>query len=420
MCAGKWLLIWRIAGGMEMESSFEAVRLNEKVYWVGAIDWAVRDFHGYLTSRGTTYNAYLIMAEKITLVDTVKRDFADELLARIASVVEPERIDYIVLNHAELDPSGALPAVIDAGKPEGVYSSPMGKKALAEHFHWDVEVEAVKTGETLSLGDRTLAFTETRMLHWPDSMFSYLVEDRLLFSQDGFGMHLASSERFADQIDDSILEYEGAKYFANILTPYSGLVVKLLEKTRQSGLELAMIAPDHGPIWRRDPGRIVEMYSRYATVTGGKKAVVAYDTMWGSTDVMARAIGDGLAAGGAAVTLMAMGVSHRSDVATHLLDAGALVIGSPTLNNNMFPSIADLLTYLGGLRFPSKVAAAFGSYGWSGEGVKHVSQRLSDMGHEVVGSLRCKYVPDSALLAQCRALGAAVADKLPPDRADES
>jgi len=404
----------------QMNTPFKAVRLNDKVFWVGAIDWAVRDFHGYLTSRGTTYNAYLIMADKITLVDTVKRPFVDELLSRVASVVDPTRIDYVVSNHAELDHSGGLPAVLQAVKPEKVFASAMGKRALADHFHWDVEVEAVKNGETLSLGRRTLAFTETRMLHWPDSMFSYLVEDKVLFSQDGFGMYLASSERFADEIDDSILEHEAAKYFANILTPYSGLVIKLLEKVAESGLEIDVIAPDHGPIWRRNPERIIEMYARYAAGAGGRKAVVAYDTMWGSTDAMARAIGEGLASGGTRAELMSLGSSHRSDVATQLLDAGALIVGSPTLNNNMFPTMADLLSYLGGLRFRPRLAAAFGSHGWSGEGVKHLSAKLADMGHEVVGDVRCRYLPDAQILEQCRALGMLVAQKLAPAGAVET
>jgi flavorubredoxin len=396
-----------------MSGVFKAARVTDHVYWVGAIDWSIRDFHGYLTSRGSTYNAYLILADKITLVDTVKRPFREEMLSRIASVIDPGDITYIISNHSEMDHSGCLPEVIQAVKPEKVFASVMGANALAEHFHLDREIVAVKDGESISLGNMNVSFVETRMLHWPDSMFTYLAEDGVLFSQDAFSMHLASSERFDDEISDDLLDYEAARYFANILLPLSSAVVKLLEKVGGLDITMRIVATDHGPIWRKDVNRIVELYSRWAAQKPTKKAVVAYDTMWQSTAMMARAIGEGLKAGGADAKLMPLRACHRSDVATEILDAGALLVGSPTLNNNLFPTVADALTYLKGLKPRNLIGAAFGSYGWSGEAVGQVEDVLRGMKVDLIGeSIKVKYVPDDEALARCYSQGMLVAEKL--------
>jgi len=396
-----------------MKKNFEAVKVTDNVYWVGAVDWAISDFHGYSTDRGSTYNAYLVLADKITLIDTVRAPFTDEMLARIASVVEPGKIDYIVSNHSEMDHSGGLPRTLDAVKPEKVFASVMGVKALGRHFELSREIVAVKDGETLGLGGRELHFTETRMLHWPDSMFSYLTPEKLLFSQDAFGMHLASSERFADEIDDAVLEEESARYYANILLPFSPLVTKLLAKVKDLGIQIEVIAPDHGPVWRKDIGRMPALYATWAAQESTTKAVVTFDTMWHSTERMARAIGEGLTSGGARVKLLGLATRHRSDVATELLDAGALVVGSPTLNNQMFPTVADLLTYLKGLKPQNLIGAAFGSFGWSGEGVKLVGKQLEEMKVEPVAEpLGCKYVPKDDDLAKCTALGEEIARRL--------
>jgi len=395
-----------------MTGVFQAVKVTDRVYWVGAIDWALRDFHGYHTGRGTTYNAYLVMGEKIALVDTVKAPFKDEMLARVASVVDPRRIEYIISNHSEMDHSGSLPAVMEAIKPEKVFASQMGAKALGEHFHIG-GITAVKDGEKVALGGIDCVFMETRMLHWPDSMFTYLPEEELLFSQDGFGMHLASGERFDDELDWAVMESEAAKYYANIVLPYSPVVAKTLEKVAAAGLKVKIIAPDHGPVWRRDVGKIVGLYGKWAAQKPTRKAVVAYDTMWGSTAAMAKAIGEGLAAGGLDVKVFAMGGAHRSDVVTELLCAGAFVVGSPTINNGMFPTIADLLTYAKGLKPRNLVGAAFGSYGWSGESVGQVAEILKAMKVELAGEgLKAVYVPDAAALAACRQLGLDVAGKV--------
>ncbi len=396
-----------------MSEPFKAAKVTDHVYWVGAIDWSLREFHGHLTSRGTTYNAYLILADKITLVDTVKAPFREEMLSRVASVIDPGDITYIISNHSEMDHSGCLPEVIQAVKPDKVFASAMGANALAEHFRLDREIVAVKDGESISLGNMTLSFMETRMLHWPDSMFTYLAEDGVLFSQDVFSMHLASTERFDDEIDEAVLEDEAAKYFANILMPLSTPVSRLLEKIGGLDVTKGIVATDHGPIWRKDVSKILELYSRWAAQKPTKKAVVMYDTMYESTALMARAIGEGIRAGGADAKLMPLRACHRTDVATEMLDAGALVIGSPTFNNNIFPTVADALTYLRGLKPRNLIGAAFGSYGWSGEAVGQVEDVLRGMKVELVGeSIKAKYVPDNEALAQCYSLGMLVAERL--------
>jgi flavorubredoxin len=396
-----------------MKNTFKAVPVTEDVWWVGAIDWNIRDFHGYQTRRGSTYNAYLILADKITLIDTVKASFREEMMARIASVVDPGMIQYIVSNHSEMDHSGSLPEVIAAVNPQKVFASAVGAKTLKELFPLDREITAVKDGETLSLGNRSLTFLETRMLHWPDSMFSYLNEEQLLFSQDAFGMHYASLERFADACDPAILAYEAATYYANIVLPYSALVLKLIGRVTAAKLSFRIIAPDHGPIWRKEAGGIIASYAKWAVQKPEAKAVVVYATMWHSTEKMARALSEGLAAGGLRVKLMSMDEVHRSDVVYELLGAGALAVGSPTLNNHLLPNMADILTYLRGLKPANLIGAAFGSYGWSGEAVKEIEEILAEMKVEKAGEgIRVKNVPNAGVLARCYELGKTMAEKV--------
>lgn len=398
-----------------METPFTAVKITDKVYWVGAIDWLIRDFHGYATNRGTTYNAYLILADAVTLIDTAKAPFKDEMMSRIASVIDPGKIKIIVSNHSEMDHSGCLPEVIEQIRPEKVYASVMGAKTLVDHFHERIagNITPVHDGESISLGDMTLVFAETRMLHWPDSMIAFLPERSLLFSQDAFGMHLASFERFDEGIDESILNYEAGKYYANIIMPYAGLVTKLLERVPTTGWDIKTIAPDHGPIWKSKIPWIMARYARWASGVPENRAVVAYDTMWQSTAHMARAVGEGLSAGGTRAVVMPMAAHHRSDVITEVLGAGAFVVGSPTLNNNIFPTLADLLVYMKGLKPTNLIGAAFGSYGWSGESVAHLNRLLAEMKVELVDEgIRVKNVPTGADLAGCFSLGKKISDKL--------
>ncbi len=395
-------------------SAFEAVKITEKVHWVGAIDWGIRDFHGYSTNRGSTYNAFLILAEKVTLIDTVKKQFIGEMMARISSIIDPAKIDYIISNHSEMDHSGSLPGTIKAVKPEKVFASPMGNKALSLHFHWgDDVIETVKTGDTLSLGDMDLAFIETRMLHWPDSMVTYLPQEKVLFSQDGFGMHLATTERFDDEIPLHILDEEAAKYFSNILMPFSPLVLRLIKQLEEMNLDIEYLCPDHGPVWREHIGRIIEKWREWSEQRPTPKAVIVYDTMWKSTEVLAEAICNGLSSKGISVKVMPLGSSHRSDVVTELVDAGALIVGSPTINGQIFPTVAAFMTYIGSLKPKNLIGAAFGSYGWSGEAVKRLEDMLTEQKIPLaVSGMNVNYVPDNAALEEAGKFGAAIAEQL--------
>jgi len=396
-----------------MKDIYSAIKVSENVYWVGAIDWTIRDFHGYTTPHGSTYNAYLVMADKITLIDTVKKPFMDEMIARIKSVVDPSKIKYIISNHSEMDHSGCLPEVIDLIKPEKVFASAVGVKTLQELLHHRHDIIPVKDGEALSLGNMDLRFMETRMIHWPDSMFTYLAKDELLFSQDAFGMHLATQERFADEIPAATLEYEGATYYANIVLPYSPVVLKALEKVASAGLKINVIAPDHGPVWRKDIGWIIDLYKKWAVQKPTAKTVVVYATMWHSTEKMARAISESLSQSGIKVKLLSMNETHRSEVVYEVLDAGALIVGSPTLNNNILPQMADVMTYLKGLKPANKIGAAFGSYGWSGESVKNLEAMLKEMKVDVIAeSIAVKNAPGDDVLEKCHHLGKKIAEEL--------
>lgn len=392
-------------------------KLAEGIYEVGAIDWNVRDFHGYSTDLGTTYNAYLIVDEKIALIDTVKKEFTGRLLEKISRIVDPSKIDVVISNHTEMDHSGGLPAIMEViGRDKPVYCSKMGLKNLRRHFPDWLNLQEVADGQELSLGKRTLQFLETRMIHWPDSMFSYLKEDQILFSSDGFGQHYAGPERFDDEIDDAVM-WHAKKYFANILWLYAPLIQKLLEKVLAMDLPIKMICPDHGIIWRRDPGKIIDAYVQWCKQQPEESALVVYDTMWHSTESMAEAIVTGLWEAGVKAQPMHARNVHRSDIVTAAFDAKALVIGSPTLNNGIFPTLADVLTYLKGLRPKNKLGAAFGSYGWGGEAPKAVHEILSDMDLEMVEEpLRIQFVPDQEALDACRDFGRRIGQIIKKDK----
>lgn len=389
-----------------MNTFAKAVKISDNVYWVGAIDWKIRNFHGYGTGRGTTYNAFLVMADKITLIDTVKAPFKEEMNARIRSVIPPEQIDFIISNHAEMDHSGSLTETVKLCRPEKVISSKMGKKALFAHYGEFTDIQSVKTGDEVSLGNMKISFIETRMLHWPDSMFSYLHDEQILFSQDAFGMHLATTKIFADENDQSVVEYETKKYFANILNLYSDMILKTLDEVLAMNLPLKIIATDHGPIWREGFDNLFESYKRWSEQKTKEKAVILYDTMWKSTEKMANAIAEGLKTSSIEIAFMPMSVNERSDVATEVLDAGALIVGTPTLNNNIFPTIADVLTYLKGLRFKNLLGMSFGSYGWSPGAIKQLNEFMISMNCKmIVENHKVKYVPGEKELEECFDLG---------------
>jgi len=391
----------------------DPIKVAENVYWVGAIDWNVRDFHGYSTAEGTTYNAYLILDDKIALIDFVKGPFVKELLQGIHALVDPKDIDIVISNHTESDHSGALPHVMHAvGKEKPLYCSVMGAKNLPMHYGNEYNYRVVQDGETLSLGKRTLTFLETRMLHWPDSMFTYVNEDKILFSSDAFGQHYAGLERFDDEIGDAIMPH-ALKYFANILTPYSPLILKLVERVQKLGVEFSIICPDHGIIWRTDPGKIIQSYVDWSLQKPCQRAVVLYDTMWGSTRTMAETITETLGQEGVDARSMHLRACHRSDVMTHVHQAGTVVVGSPTLNQGLFPTVADFLAYMKGLRPANKIGAAFGSYGWSPKADKVILDELKATGmHTVEPALNIQFVPDDEGRRACRAFAKRVADVL--------
>ena len=382
------------------------IEIAPGVYEVGVKDWNISDFHGYSTPFGTSYNAYLIVDEKIALIDTVKAEFASELLRNIATIVDPKKIDLVVSNHTEMDHSGSLARILHfIGEDKPLYCSAMGEKNLTAHFGTRFNFQPVKTGGSLSLGRRTLNFIETRMVHWPDSMFTYMPEDRILFSSDGFGQHYAGWETFDDQIGEAIMPH-AKKYYANILLLYAPLILKLLDSVREMDLAIDMICPDHGVIWRDNPGRIIDAYRRWSRQEAKEKAVIVYDTMWHSTEKMASAVSAGIHAAGVPVRPMVLRKWHRSDIMTEVLDARAVVLGSPTLNNGLFPTLADFLTYMKGLKPKGKIGAAFGSFGWSGEAVKEIEQYLQSMDVALVEpGLKIKYVPDEAALDKCYEFG---------------
>lgn len=387
------------------------------IYSVGAIDWDIRDMHGYSTNRGTTYNAFLIIDKKITLVDTVKRYCMDQLLTNIREIIDPAKIDYIVANHIEMDHTGCLPEIMEIVKPEKLICSTMGKKALIDHFHredWPYEV--VKSNDEISLGKRTLRFIETRMLHWPDSMFTYVKEDGLLFSSDAFGEHMASSELFDDEVDLSKLMYECGKYYANILYPFSPLVNKLMKALTDLNLDLKMIAPDHGVIWRKHIPEVLEAYNRWSSGQAEKKVLIIYETMWDSTRKMAYAINHGLKEHDLSVSMINLKVAHYSDVVTEVLNSRAIVLGSSTLNNGMLPAVNTFIYYLKGLKPFNKYAAAFGSFGWSGEAVGLLNGICTDLKLDVIeDGMKIKFVPQQDVLDQCVEMGRRIGAKVVAD-----
>ena len=389
------------------------VSLAEGINWVGVVDWNLRDFHGYTTRRGATYNAYLIQDEKIALVDTVKHTFSNELLSRIYELANPEKLDYIIVNHVEMDHSSSLPVIAKYAKNATIIASQRGKDAIIEHYGANFKIQTVKTGDELKLGKRTLRFVESPMLHWPDSMFTYVVEDKILMPNDAFGQHLAASQRFDDEIDEHVLMEEAKTYYANILMPLAPLITRKIQEVVQMGIPIVMIAPSHGIIWRSDPSKIIKAYSDWSAGVSKTKVVIVYDTMWGSTDKMARAIAEGVASQGVDVKFLKLRAANRTEAMTEILDAKAVVVGSPTLNNGMFPTLGSFLTYATGLKPKGKLWGFFGSYGWGGGAVKSMTEMAQKAGFEVhEPSIEVKYVPEQEDLKKCFELGQQIAAKI--------
>jgi len=321
------------------------------------------------------------------------------------------KIDYVVCNHAEPDHSGALPAVLRAMPQATLVCDKKCANALAEHYdaaNW--RIKTVATGDTISLGKRTLKFVETPMVHWPESMFTYVPEDRLLFSMDAFGQHIATSERFDDETSLCTVMEEAKAYYANIVMPYGKSVKACLERVAE--LEIAMIAPSHGVIWRTHAAKIVAAYRNWMEHRPRPKVLVIFDTMWESTAAMAEAIREGAAIEGVQAKLISIRRSNLTRIATEVLDAAAVAFGSATLNHGMMPMAAAALSYLEGLRPRGKAALAFGSYGWGRGGAEGVEKQLQAIGWDIVRApILSKYRPTPLILDECRAAGQLLAEK---------
>ncbi len=369
------------------------VELKPDIYWVGAIDWDLRNFHGYLTQRGTTYNAYLIMDEKIVLVDTVKAHKFEEMVARIRRIVDPAKIDYIVSNHVEMDHTGSIAKLKELAPNAKVLTSTRGEKGLARHYKGAFDTEVVESGSTLNIGKRNLTFVHIPMVHWPDSMVTYIPEDRLLLPNDAFGQHIASHERFDDEVGWSILQEEAAKYYANIVMPYGDQVKKAIGALE--GLEIDMIGPSHGVILRSHIGDMLGEYAKWVDHQTEPRAVIIYDSMWGSTEAMAYKLYEGLLEGGVPVVMRNLKTNHISDIMTDVMRSRAIILGSATLNNNVMPTVGSMLTYLKGLKPKRRIGFAFGSYGWNPKVLGDMESFMDDLGWDrPMESVNINFVPD--------------------------
>ncbi len=388
-------------------------KLTDAVTWVGKVDWDIREFEGgeYYTDKGTSYNAYLVRDERTALIDTVWTPFAEEFVEQLRQTVDLNAIDYIIINHGEPDHSGALPALLREIPGTPIYCTPNGVNSLRGQYHEDWNFVPVRTGDTLSLGRNTLQFIETPLMHWPDSMFTYLAGENLLFPNDAFGQHFATEALYNDLVDPGELYAEAIKYYANILTPFSPLVTSKINEILGMNLTFHMICPSHGVIWRQNPMQIVDAYLRWADSYQENQITLIYDTMWGSTRMMAEAIARGIQQSDSAVTIKLMNsfVNNKNDIITEVFRSKMILLGSPTINNVYLYSIGGLLVMMRGMRFSGKSAAAFGSYGWSGEAVRQISDELLDAGFRLLNEgLRMLWVPDEAGLARCVAYGAAL------------
>ncbi|HXX57584.1 MAG TPA: FprA family A-type flavoprotein [Thermodesulfovibrionales bacterium] len=396
----------------------KAVELKNGIYWVGAIDWAVRDFHGYATPRGTTYNNYLIIDDEITLLDTVKHDFSDITIKTIRSVVDPAKIRNVVINHIENDHATSLDKIMELAPRATIYITEKGKKGLERFFDlskWDMKV--VKTGDTLRIGRRTLLFLETPMLHWPDSMMTYIKEEKILISQDGFGQHIASAVRFDDEFItcESLSELEDAvvDYYANILMPFGPIIKTKIADIQKLGLDIEMIAPDHGVIWRKNPEKVVKAYLDMAEGKSALSVPIIYDTMWHSTEMMALPIMQGIKDEGVECKVIKLRATPMSVAIKEFWRGRGCLVGTPTLNNIMYPTIAEFLTHLRGLRPKNRIIGAFGSYGWGGGAVKEAYDEFKRMGLEMFEpGLQILYRPSLEDETKCYEFGREFAKKV--------
>ena len=382
------------------------ITLKEGIDWVGYVDWTVRDFHGYKTESGSTYNAYLIRDEKTAIIDSVKAPYVHKLIEHVSALASLESVDYVVCNHAEPDHSGGLPALMAACPHAELVCNAKCKVALEKHYateSWNWKV--VADGEVISLGKRSLQFIDTPMVHWPESMFTYVPEEKLLFSMDAFGQHYASAFRFDDEEPLDVILQEAKTYYANIVMLYGRPIAQTME--RAAGLDIEMIAPSHGVIWRSHIKEVFEAYQNYVVCKPRPKVVIVFATMWKSSETMAQAILEGAQECNVQAQLFNVDSTHMTRIVTEVLDCAAVAIGSPTLNNGIMPSMAGVLCYLKGLRPTGKKGFAFGSYGWSKKGgPAEVAAAMDEMKIEALCEpIRSQFAPTPELLEECREAG---------------
>ena len=402
-----------------------AIKILPNIYSVGAVDWNVRNFHGhtYTTQRGSSYNAYLIIDQKVALIDTVYGPFAQELISNIKEIIPLEKIDYIIANHVETDHSGALPSLMPLCPNAKILGTAKCQEGLYKHYYQNWNFQIVKTNDQLKLGSRTLSFLEAPMIHWPDSMFTYCAQDGLLMPNDAFGQHFAASEKFDDQVDQCSLMEEAEKYYANILWPLGAVILKKIQELKDflpkadpptaENIPIKMIAPSHGIIWRKDPQKIINSYLSWAKGETKYKVVIAYETMWGATAQMAIKIAEGLIASGVEVKLYDLAQSDRTEVITQMLSAKGFLFGSSTHDNDMLPNIAAFLEIVKGLKPKNRKIGFFGSYGWAGGATKEMQMMLKDSGvDQTMPEVSFKYVPDASELVSCFEFGSKFAQTL--------
>lgn len=384
------------------------IKIKDNIYWAGVKDWEIKRFHGeeYSTHRGSSYNAYIVKDQKIALVDTVWTPFNERFLDKLEQNVGLNNISLIVINHTEQDHAGSLPYLMERLPETPIYCTKNGAMMIKKHFHRDWNFNVVKTGDSVDLGEHKLVFAEMQMLHWPDSMATYVTGANVLLSNDAFGQHYASPYMFNDQVDQGELYQEAIKYYANILTPFSRMVKAKLKELAGLNLAIDMIAPSHGIIWRDNPMQIIEKYDQWAGDYHEGTVAILYDSMWGATRKMAQAIAKGLRNKGVGAKLLHTGRRDKNDVITEAFKAKGIIVGSSTINKVMLSSTAEILEIIKGLQFKNKVGAAFGSYGWSGESIKLVENRLKESGLEIVmDGIRAQYNPTPEDLKSCETFG---------------
>jgi len=395
-----------------------AKQLTQKVSWVGKIDWELKHFHGdeLSTHRGSSYNSYLIRDEKVALIDTVWQPYDREFVSRLKQEIDLAKIDYIIMNHNEIDHSGALPELMRQIPDTPIYCTKKGEAIIRGHYHQDWNFVNVKTGDTLSLGETTLTFVEMTMMHWPDSMLTYMDTDGgIMFSNDAFGQHYATESLYNDAVCEAEMMYEAEKYYANILNPFNAMVSKKIPQIEAMNLPITLICPSHGVIWKNNPAQIIEKYKQWSAAYQEDQVTIVYDTMWQSTRKMAEAICDGIREASPTTTVKVLNINRddKNDVLTEMWRSKAVLVGSPTINNGHSFAIAGLLEMAAGLKFKNKQAAAFGSYGWGGGSVKQISAKLEEAGFTLVNEGLAKlWVPDQTALDDCRAYGRDFANAL--------